>query len=133
MPVTASTVPTPMFKDLGAGHFMWTHADLYDNNTIAAWTRTQSVTWFGGYIGTVVVIALDANDGYLGETPQQTFGVNGTAFGGSDRTDAWYHTFSPSLPQPARLVAVHGWQFEARALAEIAKAAGTVAAILSFL
>jgi hypothetical protein len=121
-----------MFKNLGAGHLMWTHADLYNNQEVSCWTRTQSVTWFGGYVGTVVVMATAADGRYLGETPMQKFGVNGTAFGGSDRTDQWNAPLV--VPEtPAKLVAVHSWSFDARVLSAIAQNAGTIAAIVGWL
>jgi hypothetical protein len=123
-------------KDLGANHHMWTSADLYDNNMIAACTRTASFTWFGGYIGTAVIIAVGPNDEYIAATEQHSCGVNGTAFGDSDRTVNWHHYFDPGLQlagRVTRLVPVHGWRFEPRVAAKIAENAGTILAIASLL
>ena len=136
MPIVATTVPDPMYKNLGAGHYMRTHADLYHNGGIAAWTRTESVTWFGGYIGTVVVVVVDANGTVLGKTDQHNFGVNGTAFGGSDRTDTWFHTWDPAFAERAvggRLYAVHGWRFEARFLTTAVEVGKAIGPFLAFL
>lgn len=133
MAVVASTYPDPTHKDLGDRHYMTTHADLYDNGGIAAWTETKSETWFGGYIGTVVVLAYDSNGQFIGATEQQRFGVNGTAWGQSRRTDVWHHTWDPTFAQRAaggRLIAAHGWRFEARAIAKIAEAAKTITPFL---
>jgi hypothetical protein len=99
---------------------------------VAAWTRTASFTWFGGYVGTVCVLAYDANGLFLGTTEEQRYGVNGTAFGGSDRAEGWAHEFGGSLPgQAARLVAVHGWRFEARTIAKVAEAIKEIGPILA--
>ncbi|MBT2523486.1 hypothetical protein [Arthrobacter sp. ISL-28] len=119
---------------MGAGHYMRTHADFYDNGGIAAWTRTESVTWFGGYVGTVAVIVYDKNGFFIDATPVQAFGVNGTAWGGSDRTDTWYHTWDAEFAARAAggtLLAVHSWRFDARALVKAAEAAKTLVAALA--
>lgn len=136
MPVVATTRPDPTYSNLGAGHYMQTHADLYDNGGIAAWTRTESVTWFGGYVGTVAVLVFDQNGSYLGVTGIQKYGVNGRAFGGSDRTETWFHTWDAGFAQRAAggtLLAVHGWRFEVRVLDELAEAAKTIGQIVAIL
>lgn len=76
-------------KDLGANHWMWTHAELHDNNWVTGETRTATFTWFGGFRGQVAVTALDANDIVLAIGPTHTYGVDGTLIGRSDRTEPW--------------------------------------------
>src|SRR4051794_927913 len=118
MPVVCSTAGE-VHSDLGANHHMWTYADLYDNNWLAGRTRTASFTWFGGYIGTIACVVVDANNRLVGTTDQMAYGVNGTAFGGSDRTETWNLPFKPAnvgAGPPARILVAHGWRFEARAL-----------------
>lgn len=123
-------------KDLGANHHMWTYADLYDDNWLAGRTRTASFTWFGGYIGTMSCIVVDAQNRPVGYTDQQRYGVNGTAFGGSDRTEAWNLPLIPSnvgAGAPVRVLVAHGWHFEARALVHLVNAVQTVGPFLALL
>jgi len=125
-----------MVKNLGAGHWMSTHADLYDNNVLAAWTNTHTDTWFGGFIGTVVVAAYDAGGGWIAQTPEQRYGVDGTWVGRSNRTETWSHQFDSNIQVVGRatqLLAVHGFRFEPRILERIIQNAGTIAAIAALL
>ena len=76
--------------DLGAGHFMDTEVWLHtDNGHIDAVTRTQTVTWFGGFEGGVSLIFYDGNDVAIGQSWEHAFGVDGTMVGRSDRRDYW--------------------------------------------
>ncbi|MGO4856245.1 hypothetical protein [Arthrobacter sp. 2MCAF14] len=99
-----------VYKDLGANHHMWTSAQLWDNNSLTAVTRTQSGTWFGGYTGGVVVVATDAAGTVLAKSTLHSFGVNGTVFGGSDRTDGWNEILNPGQPLAGRAVALYPFQ-----------------------
>jgi hypothetical protein len=135
MPVLCSTAGE-VHKDLGANHHMWTYADLYDNNWLAGRTRTASFTWFGGYIGTMACVIVDANNRLVGTTDQMSYGVNGTAWGGSDRTDTWNLALKPAnvgAGPPARILVAHGWRFEARTLVGIIEVVKTVGPYLAYL
>jgi hypothetical protein len=103
MSLLAAT-PGTVYKDLGANHHMWTSGELWDSNLVTATTRTASFTWFGGFTGGVAIAVLDANNIVLALTHQEAFGVNGTAFGGSDRTDGWSHQFDAALQLAGRAV-----------------------------
>jgi hypothetical protein len=77
---------------LGANHWMHTRAGLtLGTGKFTAQTRTWSLTWFGGFHGGVSMILHDADELPLanGVISVQRFGVDGTAVGTSDRTDAW--------------------------------------------
>jgi hypothetical protein len=97
-------------KDLGANHFMWTHADLHDNNWLTGETRTATFTWFGGYTGQSWVIVFDANDVVLARTPAHRYGVDGTWIGVSDRTDPWSDFVGDGIARPGvRLQVAQSW------------------------
>ncbi|MFB7797260.1 hypothetical protein [Isoptericola sp. NPDC056134] len=135
MSVISSTAGE-VHSDLGANHHMWTYADLYDNNWLAGRTRTASFTWFGGYVGTMACIVVDKDLRVFGTTEMLRFGVNGTAWGGSDRTDQWNLPMRPvnaGAGPPARVLVAHSWKFDARVLVSMAEAAKTVWPILAAL
>jgi hypothetical protein len=94
---------------LGAGHYMTTDATLA-NGVLKAITRTRTVTWLGGFTGGVHVVLADANDIVIGTSNQQTFGVDGTFIGRSDRTEHWSENIDPDIARrTARLGVVHAW------------------------
>ena len=95
--------------DLGNGHFMTTTGVMLNSGRIEAITRTQSVTWFGGFTGGVQIFFEDANGFTIGASQVQAFGVDGRAFGRSDRTDFWAEDIDPSVA--ARTVAIHVMHF----------------------
>jgi hypothetical protein len=134
MTILASTAGQ-VHSDLGANHHMWTYADLYDNDWLVGNTRTASFTWFGGYIGTMAAVVVDANTQLVGTTDQLKFGVNGTAFGGSDRTDNWSLLLKRIGPGtvPARVLIAHGWTFEARTLINLIEVYKVVQPLLALL
>src|SRR3954447_21158783 len=82
---------------LGAGHYMTTDATLSADGVINAFTRTRSVTWFGGFTGGVQVLLVDANGVVIGTTNQRRYGVDGTKIGRSDRTENWTQSIDPSI------------------------------------
>lgn len=101
---------TSVSTDLGAGHFMTTSATLLSNGALTAFTRTQTVTWFGGFTGGVQVIMANADDVVIGASAQNTFGVDGRYVGVSDRNERWTESIDPAIAsQTARLGVVHAW------------------------
>ena len=87
-------------KDLGANHFMWTHADLHDNNWPTGETRTATFTWFSGFTGVSSVVVLAENDVVLARTPTHTYGLDGTWIGVSDRTESWSDFVGGGIARP---------------------------------
>lgn len=76
---------------LGTNHWMRTWGVLeLGTGQISAQTRTATFTWFGGYHGATYVIFSDANDAPVFQSSLHRYGVDGTAIGTSDRTDAWW-------------------------------------------
>lgn len=109
-------MPAPLSKhhysdktELGAGRQMWSDVALSSNGLLTGTTRTRAYTWFGGWTGGVYVIVVDPWNVTLDVTkPIRSFGVNGTAFGGSDRTDVWSYQFSQDVADnAANLRVVH--------------------------
>lgn len=95
---------------LGAGHYMTTDATLSSDGVINAFTRTRSVTWFGGFTGGVQVLMVDENGVVIGTTGQRRYGVDGTKIGRSDRTEHWTETIDPSIAnRTVKLAAIHAW------------------------
>ena len=92
-------------SDLGNGHFMTTNGVMLNSGRIEAMTRTESVTWFGGFTGGVQIFFEDANGFTIGASQIQAFGVDGRWLGRSDRTDFWAEDINPSVA--ARTVAIH--------------------------
>src|SRR5262245_36234782 len=83
---------------LGAGHYMTTWGVLRKTDGgahIDATTRTRTITMFGGFHGGVNIIYSDAQGFPVGMSDTQSYGVDGTWIGRSDRTDYW----SQDLPQ----------------------------------
>jgi hypothetical protein len=83
---------------LGSGHYMTTWGVLRKTESgahIDATTRTRTITMFGGFHGGVNIVYSDAQGFPVGMSETQTFGVDGTWIGRSDRTDYW----SQDLPQ----------------------------------
>ena len=83
---------------LGAGHYMTTWGVLRKTDSgahIDATTRTRTITMFGGFRGGVNIVYSDAQGFPVGMSETQSFGVDGTWIGRSDRTDYW----SQDLPQ----------------------------------
>ena len=97
--------------DLGAGHFMSTGAAIdSQSGVLKATTRTRSVTWFGGFTGGVIIIFGDATGVAIGSTKMQTFGVDGTMIGTSDRTEYWTEAIDQNVAAHAtNLTIVHAW------------------------
>jgi hypothetical protein len=84
--------------DLGSNKHMQTHAGLLtESGHLEASTRTQTGTWFGGYHGGAYIILGDADNIAIGESSMHRYGVDGTVFGQSDRTDAWSEEFDPAV------------------------------------
>lgn len=109
MAIVASTSGN-VYRNLGANHHMWTWAELDDSGFLHAVTRTETSTLFGGYTGGARVAVLNSNDIIIAITPEVQFGVQGKAFGNSDRTDGWNHQFaSQEIIGAARLAAVQYW------------------------
>ena len=83
---------------LGAGHYMTTWGVLRKTASgahIDATTRTRTITMFGGFHGGVNIVYSDAQGFPVGMSDTQSYGVDGTWIGRSDRTDYWYQ----DLPQ----------------------------------
>jgi hypothetical protein len=77
---------------LGAGHYMTTWGVMRKTASgahIDATTRTRTITMFGGFHGGVNIVFWDAQKFPVGMSETQTFGVDGTWIGRSDRTDYW--------------------------------------------
>ena len=77
---------------LGAGHYMTTWGVLRKTESgghIDATTRTRTITMFGGFRGGVNIVYSDAQGFPVGMSETQSFGVDGTWIGRSDRTDYW--------------------------------------------
>ena len=86
---------------LGAGHYMNTHGSLDTaSGTVAAMTRIWTITWFGGYHGSVHVIFADQNDAPVWQSQDHRYGVDGTWIGTSDRTESWFESMNPSWARP---------------------------------
>jgi len=84
---------------LGAGHYMTTWGVLRKTASGAhidatTRTRTRTITMFGGFHGGVNIVYSDAQDFPVGMSETQTFGVDGTWIGRSDRTDYWSQDLS---------------------------------------
>ena len=106
--------------DLGAGHFMDSNVTLHSNGHIDATTRTQTVTWFGGFHGGVLLIFYDANGTAIGNSNEHTFGVDGRMIGRSDRTDYWGEDIDPGLAtRTARFDILHFWDPQYSAIINI--------------
>ena len=129
------TTAGEVHTDLGANHHMWTYASVWENDWVTARTRTASFTWFGGYVGTVATVIVDSNNQLVGVTDQLSYGVNGTLFGGSDRTETWNQLMRRTGPGtvPARILVAHGWRFEARSVVKMVEAFKTVAPFIPLL
>jgi hypothetical protein len=70
-----------LWSDLKAGHFMESWVYLVGNR-VDIQTRTETVTWFGGYSGGVQVVFYDANGKRILHDPiRYRYGVDGRAFG----------------------------------------------------
>jgi hypothetical protein len=109
-------VPRPsgmiqLYSDMGAHHYMTTHGVMLSTGHIDAQTRTQTLTWLGGFTGGVQLLLEDQNGITIGASSIQTFGVDGTWIGRSDRTDYWSEEMDPALA--ARTVAIHVYHFPA--------------------
>jgi len=99
-----------VYRDLGANHHMWTSAQVDENGFMSAVTRTASFTWFGGFTGGAKVAVLGKDDIVIALSAEFTCGVNGTAWGNSDRTIAWNHQFGVGEVNGAqRLAVVQYW------------------------
>ena len=81
-----------LYSFLGSGHYMQTWGVLRKTDwggRIDATTRTWTITMFGGFRGGVNILYTDAEDFPVGMSPTQSFGVDGTWIGRSNRTDYW--------------------------------------------
>jgi hypothetical protein len=96
-------------SDLGAGHYMTTHGVMLQTGHIDAQTRTQTVTWLGGFTGGVQIFFEDANGFTIGASQIHTFSVDGRLIGNSDRTDYWPEEIDPGVA--ARTTALHVQHF----------------------
>jgi hypothetical protein len=97
-------------SDLGANHFMTTRGVLLPSGRVEATTRTQTLTWFGGFRGGVQIFLADANNLTIGTTRAIAFGVDGTAIGRSDRTDFWVEDIDPTVAErTSSLHVAHFW------------------------
>jgi hypothetical protein len=130
---------------LGNGHYMHTTASLTaENGAIGAITRTWTITMFGGYHGGVSLLLVDSNGALVHPTPVMRYGVDGTAIGQSDRTDAWQN----SMPQQdtGRVDTIHviqawdpdgfvtifnKWKEAGQGISALANAIGSVAKLFS--
>jgi hypothetical protein len=97
---------------LGAGHYMTT--DVWFRNVgggahVEAWTRTWTITMFGGFRGGVQLLYSAQDDSPVGASAIHSFGVDGTWIGRSDRKDPWYEDYPPDWGD--RTVAVTIAQF----------------------
>ncbi|MGG3574078.1 hypothetical protein ABES80_16605 [Bacillus gobiensis] len=116
---------------LGAGHYMTTDATLNADGIINSFTRTRSVTWFGGFTGGVQVLMVDENGSVIGYTSQHRYGVDGTKNGRSDRTEPWSESIDSSIAnRTVRLAVIHAWtpkvNIEHLVITSIGKYIGTV-------
>jgi hypothetical protein len=100
-----------LYTFLGAGHQMWTGADLWrDSGYLRATTRTRTYTALGGFTGGAQVVLLGQGGTMIGSTGIHSFGVDGYWIGRNDRTDTWYERVDPSLAARAvSLGVVHAW------------------------
>ena len=77
---------------LGSGHYMTTWGVMRKTDSgahVDATTRTRTITMFGGFRGGVNMVYSDINGFPVGMSDTQTYGVDGTWIGRSDRTDYW--------------------------------------------
>jgi hypothetical protein len=115
---------------LGSGHYMTTWGVMRKTESgahVDATTRTRTITMFGGFRGGVNMVYSDANGFPVGMSDTQTYGVDGTWIGRSDRTDYW----SQDLPgdwanRTTALTILHFWnpwtlQDQVRKLVDAAK------------
>ena len=97
---------------LGAGHYMTTWGVLRKTESgahIDATTRTRTITMFGGFHGGVNIVYSDAQGFPVGMSETQSFGVDGTWIGRSDRTDYWSQDLPPDWA--ARITDITIFQF----------------------
>jgi hypothetical protein len=94
-----------------ANHRMTTTACLAtETGVVRATTRTQSLTLFGGFTGSVHVLALDSYDRVIGLTPGHRYGVDGTWVGTSDRTDVAVDVIDVAIAAKTKSIAItHSW------------------------
>ena len=98
---------------LGAGHYMTTWGVLRRTDWgghVDATTRTRTITMFGGFRGGVNMVYADAQGFPVGMSPTQSFGVDGTWIGRSDRTDYWSHDLTADeANRTTSLTIFHFW------------------------
>lgn len=95
-----------------AAHFMQTNAAVSDAGQLVAVTHTFSHNQLSGFHGSVYVALVDGNSVTIpgGASSVQTFGVDGTWIGNSDRTDTWSYQFPFNLFSQARnIIVVQQW------------------------
>ena len=89
---------------------MTSHGALYSKGHIDAQTRTRTITWFGGFHGTVYLVFSDANGIPKGMSQSHVFGVDGTWIGQSDRTNYWSEDIDPGVAAATASLAIfHSW------------------------
>ncbi|MPZ06051.1 MAG: hypothetical protein GEU26_06470 [Nitrososphaeraceae archaeon] len=95
---------------LGAGHWMETRGGLNQaTGILTGWTKTQTVTWFGGYHGSVRLV-LSKNGAVLWVSPKVRYGIDGTAFGSGIRYDNWTFQVPRDIAAIAdRVDIIHSW------------------------
>jgi hypothetical protein len=85
-----------LYTFLGGGHYMTTNYWLRNTGSgahLSATTRTWNITKLSGFRGGVQMIFGGADGHPVGSSQMHSFGVDGTWFGRSDRTDAWYEDY----------------------------------------
>ncbi|MGW6930756.1 hypothetical protein ACWGE0_11880 [Lentzea sp. NPDC054927] len=103
--------------DLGAGHFMRTTAQVDDNWLCTANTTVESVVWFGGFHGSVIMQVVAPDGLIVGVSPKfGPWGVDGRMIGRSKRTELWHWQLERNADWSrvygvpgARIVPYHFW------------------------
>ena len=94
----------------GSGGVMQTQVTVYSSGLLNAVTHTHEMTMLRGFKGAVAVAVLDQNKAKLWVSPTQQYGVDGSVFGTSDRTDNWSANIpSEILPQIRYLAIIQQW------------------------
>lgn len=92
---------------IGAGQFMNTSASATCSSArIVATTRTRTTNAFWGFHGCVAFDLIDGAGHVMRRTSAQCFGVDGTFFGVSDRTDILSQPMTPAEAASLRMIGI---------------------------
>jgi hypothetical protein len=99
-----------LWSDLQAGHFMQSWVWLRGTE-LTVRTRTETVTWFGGYTGGVSVILFDADGRRIPHDDiRYRYGVDGRAFGSGWREVTEVYQLPRNVSDAAESIAIlHYW------------------------